>query len=237
VPTLIDLPDPAKRVRQLTALPVPVVLLERRLTDSGPADRSEHVCSDHEGGAYDAVNHLVALGHSHIALVTRSHNPTEAAVTRGFDRAVADLGPTVPIRHAARQENWTPSEADRTLAELLDTDASAALVFGDREAILLEGAARRAGVAIPGQLALVSYDDETADIAEVPLTAVAPPKYRVGRMAADVLLRRLDEGSACPLHQIRLRPRLVIRESCGAEALTSAAVRSPTVIGATCASD
>ncbi len=37
-----------------------------------------------------------------------------------------------------------------------------------------------------------------------------------GTMAADVMLRRLVEGDECPLHQIRLRPRIVIRRSCGA---------------------
>jgi DNA-binding LacI/PurR family transcriptional regulator len=216
VPTLVDLPDPAGRVGRLMSLPVPVVLLERRLPDSGPADFSEHVCSDHEGGAYDAVRHLAALGHHELALISRSHNPTEAAVDRGFYHAVRDLELASPFRCAARKETWNADAADRALRGIRAAGSTAALVFGDREAILLEGAARRAGVDVPGQLALVSYDDETADIAEVPLTAVAPPKYRVGRMAAEVLLRRLDEGNACPLHQVRLRPRLVIRESCGA---------------------
>lgn len=221
VPTLLDLPDPAARVRELMSLPVPVVLLERRLRGQGPADLSEHVCSDHESGAYDAVHHLAGLDHHTLALVTRSHNPTEAAVTLGFDRAVNDEGLRAPVRHAVRQERWNANEADRTMAELCAAGVTAALVFGDREAILLEAAARRAHITIPDQLALVSYDDETADIAEVPLTAMAPPKFRVGSMAAEVLLRRLDEGDACPMHQVQLRPRLVIRESCGASAPTT----------------
>ncbi|GAA0715305.1 substrate-binding domain-containing protein [Dactylosporangium roseum] len=216
VPTLLGLDDPAGRADQLMSLPVPAVFLERRLADAGPGDRTEHVCSDHQAGAYDAVMHLHRLGHERIALVTRCNNPTEAAVLQGFDRGMRDLGLATDLRHSAVKERWGPDVADEFLARLVDSSVTAALVLGDREAAFIEGAARRRGLRIPEQLALVSYDDETADVAEVPLTAVSPPKYRVGRMAAEVLLRRLAEGDACPLHQVRLRPRIVIRASCGA---------------------
>lgn len=219
VPTLTGIEDPAVRAGELMALPVPAVLLERRLIDAGPGDRTEHVCSDHLGGAYDAVLHLHRLGHERIALITRSRNPTGVAVALGFRRAMDDLGLSGSFHHEAEKAEWTAALADRMIADLMDSRTTAALVFGDREAILLEAAARRHGTEIPGQLALVSYDDETADIAEVPLTAVSPPKYRVGRMAAEVLLRRLSEGDACPLHQVLLRPRIVVRASCGAAAI------------------
>ncbi|MEU6075999.1 substrate-binding domain-containing protein [Micromonospora sp. NPDC047074] len=216
VPTLLGLDDPGGRADQLMSLPVPAVLLERRLADAGPGDRTEHVCSDHQAGAYDAVAHLHRLGHDRIALLSRSNNPTGTAVKAGFERGMHDLGLPADQQHCAVKERWSPGLADELVSRLLDSAVTAALVFGDREATLIEGAAHRRGLRIPEQLALVSYDDETADVAEVPLTAVSPPKYRVGRMAAEVLLRRLAEGDACPLHQIRLRPRIVVRASCGA---------------------
>lgn len=216
VPTLIGVPDPVARVDELMSLPVPAVLLERRLLEAGPDDRAEYVCSDHIAGAYDAVRHLHGLGHSSVALVTRSHNPTVAAVSRGYLQAVEDLGLAPTTTLSATKDQWTPERADNFVAELANAGVRAALVFGDREAIMICSAARRRGLDVPGELALVSYDDETADLAEIPLTAVAPPKYRVGRMAAEILLRRLNEGDACPLHQIKLRPRIVVRASCGA---------------------
>ncbi|WP_282329391.1 substrate-binding domain-containing protein [Pseudarthrobacter sp. AL07] len=225
VPTLTGIPDPRKRVAELLDLPVPVVLLERSLNDLGAADRTEHVCSDHQGGAYDAVNYLAGLGHQRIALLTRanqsgkSSNPTQAAVMAGFRNAVADLrlytsGTEVPI-FSATKPVWEADQAEAMFALLRHSGASAALVFGDREATLLQGAATRAGLRVPEDLALVSYDDEMADIAPIPLTAVSPAKHRLGVMAAEVLLRRLKEGDACPIYQVRLRPRIVVRESCG----------------------
>lgn len=216
VPTLLGVPDPGARAEQLMSLPVPVVLVERRLLDAGPGDRTEHICSDHRGGAYDAVRHLRALGHDRVALLTRSPNPTEVWVRLGYERAMTDLGLTPHEVLSVPKDRWAPDLADDFLDRLLTQGVTAALVFGDREAALIEGAARRRGVRVPDDLALVSYDDETADVAEVPLTAVSPPKYRVGRLGAEVLLRRLAEGDACPLHQVRLRPHIVVRASCGA---------------------
>ncbi|AKU16384.1 GntR family transcriptional regulator [Luteipulveratus mongoliensis] len=216
-PTLHDIEDPQRRVAELMQLQVPVVLLERRPLDAGTEDRSEHVCTDHAGGAMDAVQHLVDLGHTRIGLVCRSPNPTGDQVLRGYREALArlslpELGETFTTYHA-----WAGPEADQAIASLREAGATAALAFGDREAAFLEGAASRAGVRIPEDLAIVSYDDETADIAAVPLTAVSPPKFRIGETAVGVLLRRITEGDACPVQQIRLRPRIVVRESCGAQ--------------------
>ncbi len=68
---------------------------------------------------------------------------------------------------------------------------------------------------------MVSYDDENAEFAPVPLTAIAPPKYQLGQLAAEILLRRMRSGPLIPLEQIQLRPALVIRESCGSRTTTS----------------
>lgn len=216
VPTLLNVPDPRARVDALMSLPVPVVMVERHVLGAGPGDRSEYVCSDHAGGAYDAVRHLNALGHTRIALVARSANPTIDAVVAGFDHAMHVLSLERCEHLTAPKRDWGDDLAADFVDRLVGQGATAALVFGDREATLVSRAAGRRGLKVPDDIALVSYDDETADLAEVPLTAVAPPKFRVGRMAAEVLLRRLTEGDACPLHQVMLRPRIVIRASCGA---------------------
>ncbi|MER7951546.1 substrate-binding domain-containing protein [Streptomyces sp. NPDC096079] len=215
VPSLHTATDPGRRAEELLALPVPAVLVERRLAAHGPGDPTEHVCTDHEGGAYDAVRHLRALGHERLGLVARTDAPTTAPIESGFARALGDLGLPAATYERDVMARWDPDRADRALAGLRDGGATAALCFGDREAALLLGAARRAGLRVPEDLALISYDNEFADVAETPLTAVSPPKYQLGRLAAQILLRRLAEGEASPLHQVQLRPRLVVRASCG----------------------
>ncbi|MFI8823391.1 LacI family DNA-binding transcriptional regulator [Streptomyces sp. NPDC053431] len=216
VPTLHTATDPGRRAEELLALSVPAVLVERRLAAYGPGDPTEHVCTDHEGGAYDAVRHLRGLGHRRLGLVVRSDAPTTAPIGSGFARAIADLGLPTPCHQSDAMAEWNPERADRAVAALRAAGATAALCFGDREAALVLAAARRAGLRVPDDLALISYDNEFADVAETPLTAVSPPKFQVGRLAAQILLRRLTEGGASPLHQVQLRPRLVVRASCGA---------------------
>ncbi|MFD3928816.1 LacI family DNA-binding transcriptional regulator [Streptomyces sp. NPDC058614] len=213
VPTLTG-PEPADRyLARLARLPVPTVLVERRGTSLG--DTNEYVCTHHEAGAYDAVHHLAALGHRAIGLVLRTLSPTTSPVTEGFRQAVTELGCTTAEFGATRQE-WSPAAADRGLAVLREAGATAAVCFGDRQAALLEGAARRAGLTVPDDLALVAYDDEIADLADIPLTAVAPPKHLLGRTAAETLLRRIGEPGVAR-HRILLRPSITVRQSCGAQ--------------------
>ncbi|MFG3369526.1 substrate-binding domain-containing protein [Streptomyces sp. NPDC090032] len=64
---------------------------------------------------------------------------------------------------------------------------------------------------------MVSCEDRHVATEQVPLTSVAPEKFRLGGVALETLLRRLDEPGA-ELRQVWLRPRLTVRESCGARA-------------------
>lgn len=214
-PTVLPPVDALTRMTQLESLPRPVVLLERSFDSLGSGDRSEFVGSDRAGGAYDAVHHLHNLGHRQIALLQRQELPTGSSLADGYNRAIRDLGLDPTIATAPRAQ-WQATSARSMLELVCQTNCTAALVFGDQEASLLMSMARARGMRVPDDLALVSYDDEVAEQAEVPLTAVSPPKHRLGVLAAQIMLRRLEDGDACPLHQIRLRPRLVIRLSCGA---------------------
>lgn len=211
-----------QRVEALQSLKVPVVLLERSLPELGAADPSEHVVSDHAGGAFDAMQHLLGLGHERIGLVLRRAPHTAPGIRAGYRTACqADGLDEVVI--IDEMEAWNAERADRALTELLEHECTAALVFGDREAALVEAAASRRGLAVPGQLAVVSYDDELAELAEVPLSAMSPAKFHLGSTAAEVMLRRLENGRSSPVLQVRLRPHLVVRESCGASAFETTA--------------
>lgn len=213
VPTLVGSPDPAGVVRGLAALPVPTVLIERGLDDGD--DVADHVRSDHRAGGYSAVRHLAGLGHTRIALLTRSENPTYAPVTRGFQDAMADPRLTAVTPFSAPMRAWNPQVAEDNVRRVTEEGATAVVCFGDKEALFVVSAARRLGLAVPGDLAIVAYDDEIAEMAEIPLTAVSPPKRALGRRGAELVLQRMREPEL-PVHQIRLRPRIVVRQSCGA---------------------
>ena len=75
--------------------------------------------------------------------------------------------------------------------------------------------ARDSGIAVPGELAVASYDDEVAAASDPPLTAVCPQKHRLGAVAAELALARLADAPGRPVHRVQLWPTLVVRESCG----------------------
>lgn len=214
-PTLFAVPNPARYLAELRALAVPVVLVERRPPDQRPDDPTEYVCSDIVGGTYAAVRHLVGLGRGRIGHLGRVGTATADDVAAGFASAVADLGATAPEAVVVRRRSWEPGELAEFARGCGQQKITGLLVHGDRDAALLLGHLRAAGLRVPDDIAVISHDDEVADIAEIPLTAVAPPKSEVGRLAATVLLRRLADGPAAPPMRIHLLPTLTIRASCG----------------------
>ncbi|MBO0868887.1 MAG: GntR family transcriptional regulator [Micromonosporaceae bacterium] len=218
VPNLHLVADPQAHLARLHELPVPFVLAERRPPVARPAEATSYVVSDAFGGAYAAVRHLVGLGRRRIGYLGRSATATAAEVFAGFQQAVADFGLVPPAETVARQPEWAGDDLARYAARGAAAGVDAVLCLGDREGTALLPHLRRAGRTIPDEVAVVVYDDEVADLAEVPLTAVAPHKTEVGRLAAELLLRRIAMGPSAPATQIVCQPRLAIRSSCGAMA-------------------
>jgi DNA-binding LacI/PurR family transcriptional regulator len=217
VPNLHLMDDPAGYFARLPELPVPYVLIERRPPCPAPDDATPFVRTNHEGGAYAAVRHLVGLGHRRVGHLGRHRTGTADAVLAGYEQAVADFGLPVIPAVKQRREEWSPDELAAYTKTCADNDVTAVFCLGDRDASALVLHARRLGLDVPGDFAIVAYDDEVADLGEIPLTAVSPPKAEVGALAAELLLRRLTRGETTPVHQVQLQPRLVIRASCGAK--------------------
>ncbi|GAB2886206.1 LacI family DNA-binding transcriptional regulator [Streptomyces mayteni] len=214
---------PTRTLDRLRATGLPFVLVERQPRD--PFEPCEFVVSDHRQGAYAAVRHFVALGHDRVGLYVNG-SPTAALIQEGHAAAVRslDLDPSAPVVDGGRPRLGS-SEAtqhyDGFIERCLAGGVRAALVHSDHDAIELTRRLRLRGLRAPDDLALVAYDDEIASLAEVPLTAVAPPKHELGEHATQLLLDRLDRidvREPPAVRQLVLQPRLVVRASCGAAA-------------------
>ncbi|MFC8829824.1 substrate-binding domain-containing protein [Streptomyces sp. NPDC057137] len=125
-----------------------------------------------------------------------------------------EAGAEIRTRTHPRRTARTAEDADRFLDELVRHGATAVLCFADREASLLVGAARRRGLGVPGDLSVVGYDDEVADLCEVPLTTVSPAKTDIDRRAADMIRNRIADPTS-PRRQEAFVPHLVVRDSTG----------------------
>ncbi|WP_067820143.1 substrate-binding domain-containing protein [Actinomadura kijaniata] len=210
--------DSPATLEWLAALRVPAVLVERE--SARGCVPLEHVRSDHAQGAYQAVRHLAGLGRERLGLVLRT-TPTEPWLRAGHDAALADLGLaagpafTLPTQAPDVAAPTTEDQVERIVAAVRRGELDGALVHTDQDAILLVQRLRAAGLDVPGDLAIVAYDDEVAGLADVPLTAVAPPKRAVGAAAVETLVRRLRDPRRPP-HRLSLVPELRVRSSCGA---------------------
>lgn len=211
-PTL-HLGDADAQLDAIRGLNVPTVLLERRPIDPAPDDGLSYIGTDVVGGGFAAVRHLVDQGSRRLGFMGRSDTATAAEVFEGFERAIGHFGMTPLPDAVMRRASWGRDDLDEYARIAKDQQLDGVFCLGDREATALLPRLRSQGLEVPTDLAVVCYDDEVADLAEVPLTAVSPPKFEVGRLAAPTLLRRIATQGATAAVRTLLQPRIHIRES------------------------
>ncbi|GHF89607.1 LacI family DNA-binding transcriptional regulator [Streptomyces griseosporeus] len=197
-------------------LQVPYVLVERRPEDD--VTGAERVVTDHVYGARIAVRHLADADRELIGLLLREDSPHSALVLEGYRSGLAAAGllDAEPPVFRLPPPGGDAKRREQVLAEFTDAAASgrleAAIVHNDHDAIVVLQRLRARGVEVPGSMALVAYDDEVAALADIPLTAVAPPKHAVGAAAVELLARRLADPGR-PRHRIAILPELHVRAS------------------------
>jgi LacI family transcriptional regulator len=194
----------------------PVVLLDRPIAGLG----ADAVLVDNGAGAERAVSHLAGLGHTRIGLVGDSPG---IASTReridGYRAALAAAGLALDDDLVSLGGS-TIDEGHRSALRLLaraDRPSALFTVNNFMTAGAL-GAIRELGLEIPGDVALVGFDDlDWTTLVDPPITVVAQPVAELGRTVAERLLDRLG-GDDGPPRETRLRTRLVVRGSCGGRA-------------------
>ena len=94
-----------------------------------------------------------------------------------------------------------------------DNSPSAVFVGGDFACYGLMDACIRAGIRIPEDLSIVSFDDiPFSDTAMVNLTTISHPYTQIGELVAKKIVHRIEQPDA-PVEQITLLPTLVKRGS------------------------
>ncbi|MFE5407529.1 substrate-binding domain-containing protein [Microbacterium sp. NPDC056569] len=201
----------------LEALPIPVVLAERRVPSTLALTGLEWVTTDHVFGGSLAADHLASLGHRRVGILTSAGSPTSWQLRRGWDRAVEGLGLECLVDVDATLDALDGVAREDLIADVLErcreTRTTALLIHNDPQAVLLQQHARDHGWSIPDDLAIVAYDDEVAESAEPAITALRPPKQQVGRLAVETMVARLSEGARRPVQRVHLLPELLPRAS------------------------
>jgi LacI family transcriptional regulator len=167
------------------------------------------------------VAHLIAHGHKRIGFVAGpSGFSTARERTEGYKAALRAAG--LPYDDALLAPASASAEAaDLSTRKLFDLpDPPTALATGNNlTTIGAMHALRELGLRVPTDIALVGFDDfEWADYFEPRLTVIAQPCQEIGRDATALLIERIAAMDG-KRRTIRLKPRLVVRTSCGCRGL------------------
>jgi LacI family transcriptional regulator len=182
-------------------------------------ERVHYVDVDNTGGARMAVEHLIRLGHRRIGTITgrldMTHGQDRLA---GYKDALQAHG--LPIEEDLIAEgDYTESGGMTAMRQLIEASPTAAFIASDTMAIGALRALRGAGLEVPKDVALVSFDDiPISGAVQPPLTTVRQPIERLGAMAVDVLIGLLESlpAAGSSAQKIILPTELAVRKSCGA---------------------
>jgi LacI family transcriptional regulator len=191
---------------------VPAVLLDR-FVDA----ELDQVGCDNEQPTARLVDHLVGLGHRRIAMAVgiRGLSTTEERV-RGYRLALEHAGIAFDPALLAEGGSQRDGARDAMDALLAAPDPPTAIVSGNNFMTIgvLRAIAER-GLTVPGDIALVAFDDfEWADLFAPRLTVIRQPTSELGTRAVELLLSRLADPRQPPRTE-RLEATFVHRDSCG----------------------
>ncbi|MCQ4194202.1 LacI family DNA-binding transcriptional regulator [Streptomyces sp. BPPL-273] len=204
----------------------PTVLLGELLEEG-----ADHVAIDNEGAAREATRHLIGQGRRTILAVGGVDAPglgTAEARTRGYRAALEEAGLPYDPSLVVPVDSFRMPAGARAVARLLREGArpDALLCLNDQLALGALRALHEHGAEVPGDVAVVGFDDVEGGRFSVPtLSTVAPDKAAVAKVAVELLQRRIEDatgpddvgagtgsGAQSPEDRI-VAHRLVLRES------------------------
>ncbi len=192
---------------------IPLVLLDRVITGLA----TDTVMVDNEHGAYQAVSHLIKMGHKRIGMVIDNLDiSTNTERLAGYRKAFHDAN--LPIEDQLIQScQFTEQSAFNLATEMFNHPQRPTALFAANNFMTLGilHATRAANLKVPEDIALVGFDDiEWTAYSPLQITTVAQPVQELGSVAAKRLLMRLQGDQTSPM-EMRLKTNFIVRKSCG----------------------
>jgi LacI family transcriptional regulator len=169
------------------------------------------VTIDRGRGVYDAVYHLVGRGARRIAFLGPQDDRTRLD---SFDQAMAELGRTAIYLDFPGTENEPLRAAGRRFASM-EKRPDAVVAHSDYIALAFLAGLHDARVKVPGDVALIGFDDRAAARYSWPtLTTVAQPSRDIGKAGAEIILKKIAGEKCPPEGWSQIFPtRLILRET------------------------
>jgi len=188
---------------------LPLVFIDREPTGL----EADAVVTDNAVGAAKAAAHLIAQGHTKLAyLGDRTDIQTARERRRGFIEEIGRAGiatSAIPVREDLHDEE----SARRAALDLLGSDDPPTALFSGQNLVTFGAMRALREVGASRSVALVGFDDFTlADMMDPGITVIAQHPERIGKLAAERLLARIDGDGTAPQTYI-VPSELIVRGS------------------------
>lgn len=190
---------------------IPVALVTKDM----PGLNADSVKVDDFTGAYQAVKHLVDLGHRHIAFLTEDLNlQSSKERARGYRYALKEADIDADSQFCIESVS-SVHEGKRHALAMLQADNSPTAIFASNDLLAIGAvqAAKELRLTIPWDLSVIGYDNTLlASIIDPPLTTVSQPIAQMGRQVMDLVIQEV-RGEKQDKQRIVLMPELIVRQS------------------------
>lgn len=208
---------------------VPLVFIDH----GSPTQGVSNICINYQHGIRQAVQHLAALRHVHIAFVMGpKHRKSSLAQRAGFQKCMEEIGLEVVPEFIVMADD-TIEGGKSALRKLtsLPVWPTAILCSNDMTAIGVLRQAADLAIETPQQLSTIGFDDILlAQFTMPPLTTVQTSQVDLARLAFNALLQRAErDGGTRPSDEYVLTTNLVLRQSTGLAPGSTSASRSARV--------
>jgi DNA-binding LacI/PurR family transcriptional regulator len=197
--------------RALRERKLPIVLINAADENLGVP----RVCVDDATAVDQALAHLTALGHRDIGLVLGPVGHVPSSRKFAAFRSDRERRGLTDWRRFVTNTIFSTEGGRAATTRLLDEGVTAVVCASDALALGAVRAARKRGLAVPGDLSVIGFDDSTfMGATDPPLTTVRQPIEAMGAAAIASLLAQID-GNVVAVEEMLFDPELIVRSSTG----------------------
>lgn len=177
-----------------------------------------HILMDDRKGGYLVTHYLTEQGHKRIAGFFKADDMQGINRHKGYVQALQEAG----IPYNPDQVVWFHTEDRKTKPAMMVQDMvrhgqlpEGIVCYNDQIAVQVMEALEREGIEIPRDVSVTGYDNSLYAQRGNGITTIAHPQERLGEMAAELILEKINGVSEAESHVERMiQPELIIRGSC-----------------------